>query len=264
MKDILKLFINTCSTFAKEKKTQKSFNIPETLKRFFQASLMVLILLDILLLTIVTFVPVKSDIYTVVVYFDLVVVLILIPDFINRLRKSKDKVEFLKYNWTDIIGMIPVILIPQAGSLFSYFRLIRILALFKKNLAHAVEFLHKTRIDYGFTIILAILFSASIAMFLVEHSVNSHMHRLSDALWCTLVTITTVGYGDVTPVTRAGKIISAVIMFTGIGFMGFVTAAITSRFVSDSEKEEEIGIHEKLDKLQAEMDELKELIKEKK
>ena len=97
---------------------------------------MVLILLDILLLTIVTFVPVKSDIYTVVVYFDLVVVLILIPDFINRLRKSEDKVEFLKYNWTDIIGMIPVILIPQAGSLFSYFRLIRILALFKKNLAH--------------------------------------------------------------------------------------------------------------------------------
>ncbi|KAF5059053.1 Ion channel [anaerobic digester metagenome] len=264
MKDILKLFINTCSTFAKENKTQKSFKIPETLKRFFEAGLMVLILLDILLLTIVTFVPVKSDIYTGVVYFDLVVVLILIPDFINRLRKSEDKMEFLKYNWTDVIGMIPVIIIPQAGSLFSYFRLIRILALFKKNIAHAFEFLHKTRIDYGVTIILAILFSASIAMFLVEHSVNSHMHRLSDALWCTLVTITTVGYGDVTPVTPAGKVISAFIMFTGIGFMGFVTAAITSRFVSDSEKEEEIGIHEKLDKLQAEMDELKELIRDKK
>lgn len=264
MKDILKLFISTNSKFVKEKKSQKSFKIPERLKRFFEASLMVLILLDILLLTLVTFFPVKSYIYTGVVYFDLVVVLILIPDFINRLSKSEDKVEFLKYNWTDIIGMIPVIIIPQAGSLFSYFRLIRILALFKKNLAHTFEFLHKTRIDYGITIILTVLFSASIAMFMVEHGVNSHMHRFSDALWCTLVTITTVGYGDVTPVTPAGKVISAIIMFTGIGFIGFLTSTLTSNIIGISQEEEEIGIHEKLDKLQAEMDELKELIKEKK
>ncbi|AEG17845.1 potassium channel family protein [Methanobacterium paludis] len=263
MKKKLKLFITTAITFMKEKKPESSIDssITPTLKRFAEMFIIVLILLDIILLTIITFIPVSPEIYTLIVYFDLIVVLIIIPDFINKLLKSKDKKEFLKANWTDIIGMVPEILAPQVGFLFRYFRLIRIVSLFKKEIAHAFEFLHKTRIDYGFFIVILILFSGSMALFLVEKGVNSNIHSLTDALWFTLVTITTVGYGDISPKTDIGKVIAAIIMFTGIGFMGFLTATITSKLVERSEEEEEKTIHDKLDKLQLEMDELKELIK---
>jgi voltage-gated potassium channel len=51
------------------------------------------------------------------------------------------------------------------------------------------------------------------------------------ALWFTLQTVTTVGYGDVTPSSLLGRVVGAVVMLTAIGFITIVTAAITSTFV---------------------------------
>jgi voltage-gated potassium channel len=51
------------------------------------------------------------------------------------------------------------------------------------------------------------------------------------ALWFTLQTVTTVGYGDVTPTSPVGRIVGGVVMLIAIGFITIVTAAITSTFV---------------------------------
>jgi voltage-gated potassium channel len=50
-------------------------------------------------------------------------------------------------------------------------------------------------------------------------------------MWWALQTVTTVGYGDVTPVTTAGRAVGAVVMLEGIAFLAIVTAAITSTFI---------------------------------
>jgi len=60
---------------------------------------------------------------------------------------------------------------------------------------------------------------------------------LSDALWWSFVTITTVGYGDVTPVSLGGRLIGIFIMLFGIGFLGMFTATIASVFVENRLKE---------------------------
>lgn len=54
---------------------------------------------------------------------------------------------------------------------------------------------------------------------------------LKDALWWSLVTITTVGYGDMVPVTTGGRIVAVCMMFLGIGFLGMFTANVASIFV---------------------------------
>ncbi len=54
---------------------------------------------------------------------------------------------------------------------------------------------------------------------------------LRDALWWSVVTITTVGYGDMVPVTTGGRIVAICMMFLGIGFLGMFTANIASIFV---------------------------------
>jgi len=54
------------------------------------------------------------------------------------------------------------------------------------------------------------------------------------ALWFTLQTVTTVGYGDVTPTRVVGRLVAGVVMLTGIGFITIVTAAVTSVFVEAS------------------------------
>jgi len=56
-------------------------------------------------------------------------------------------------------------------------------------------------------------------------------------MWWALQTVTTVGYGDVTPKDVAGRLIGALVMLEGIAFLAIITAAITSTFVARAESE---------------------------
>lgn len=233
----------------------------------YEGIVIVLIISDIILLTSLFFVNVSPQVYTLILYYDLLVVLILIPDFIYRFWKSNDKKKFLKENWTDIIGMIPEIIVGPISTVFRYFRFIRIfkiLSLFKKEIRHFIRFLHKSKIDYGIFLVLIILICGATALFFIEFGINDKINTFDDAFWYLIATVTTVGYGDVYPSTEAGRIIGVILMFTGIGFMSFLTATITSKFVKNTRMEDKlVETNEKIDKLQSEISELKELINNK-
>ncbi len=70
--------------------------------------------------------------------------------------------------------------------------------------------------------------AGALVMRLLDHDEYPHYGR---ALWFTLQTVTTVGYGDVTPTSHVGRLVGAIVMLTAIGFITIVTAAITSTFV---------------------------------
>lgn len=231
---------------------------------FVEGIILVLMLSDIFLLTSLLFFSVSPEVYTMIVYFDLCVVLILIPEFLYRFSKADDKKQFMRSNWTDILGMVPEILVGPISTGFRYFRLIRIikiLALFKKEIRHLLDLLHKTKIDYGIFIVLLILLSSATVLYLVEYGVNGDINSFDDAFWYLLVTVTTVGYGDIYPKTDVGRVIGAIIMFTGIGFMSFLTATITSAIVKSNNDNKSDELHNKIDKLHSEIKELKEVIK---
>ena len=61
---------------------------------------------------------------------------------------------------------------------------------------------------------------------------------IGSGLWWAVQTVTTVGYGDHVPATTAGKLVAALVMLVGIGFLTVITAAITSTFVSRSRREQ--------------------------
>jgi len=79
-------------------------------------------------------------------------------------------------------------------------------------------------------------------------------------MWWALQTVTTVGYGDVTPQHVSGRIVGAFVMLEGIAFLAIVTAAITSTFVARATEEhltaEAEGEESDFDKLSARLDEL--------
>ena len=85
-----------------------------------------------------------------------------------------------------------------------------------------------------------IIVIGSIVMYLVESPhPDSQINSILDAVWWTVATSTTVGYGDIIPVTEAGKIIAIFYMFFGIGILGlFISVLGTSFYKKRFEKEE--------------------------
>lgn len=85
----------------------------------------------------------------------------------------------------------------------------------------------------GLLVLLFIILSFGITIWLVERKRNSKHFRASskglwDGLWWTVVTMTTVGYGDKTPISRMGKIVALALMFSGLLFISGLTASVTS------------------------------------
>ena len=77
---------------------------------------------------------------------------------------------------------------------------------------------------------------------------------LQDGLWWAVVTVTAVGYGDVTPATTAGRLVAAALMLGGIGFLLALAGALVEHFVSAESEEREVL--RRLDVLSAQVDEL--------
>ncbi len=65
-------------------------------------------------------------------------------------------------------------------------------------------------------------------MFALEADENKGIRHFGDALWWAITTVTTVGYGDVTPVTPEGRLVAVVLMLAGIGVIGVFTATVAS------------------------------------
>ena len=80
---------------------------------------------------------------------------------------------------------------------------------------------------------------------------------LWDGIWWAVVTVTTVGYGDIYPKTVQGRLIGMVLMFVGIGFLSLLTAAVASRFVKQERGEEHGEVMEALQRLEADVREIK-------
>lgn len=87
--------------------------------------------------------------------------------------------------------------------------------------------------------VLIVIF-ASIAILEVEDGDESNIKTAEDAIWWDYTTITTVGYGDLYPVTTEGRLIAMVLMTFGVGFFGTFTAYVASLFVTGNIKKEEL------------------------
>ena len=96
------------------------------------------------------------------------------------------------------------------------------------------------------TIIVTVL--SGVAIWLVD---RDEFPNVWLGLWWAVQTVTTVGYGDVTPTSTGGRVIAAVIMVSGIGFLTVVTATISATFIESARRrlqgESEGKVHERLD-----------------
>ena len=110
------------------------------------------------------------------------------------------------------------------------------------------------------TVLSLILFFIGIfgfIFFITEPDVKSY----SDGLWWALVTITTVGYGDITPLTSLGRLVASALMFLGLGLIASLTAVISVKFIQNFvDHHTNDDVLEKLEEMQKDIDEIKRKI----
>ena len=114
-------------------------------------------------------------------------------------------------------------------------------------------------------IIATVTISMTIISGVVMHFTDEKTYpNIGDGLWWAIQTVTTVGYGDLVPNSTPGRLLAALVMVVGIGFLTVITAAITSAFVesargrlagattnTQSAKLDQIGA--RLDRIEAEL-----------
>ncbi len=117
---------------------------------------------------------------------------------------------------------------------------------------------------YETLIILAlVIFFGSIAIFFIESPYeNSKINSFLDAIWWTVATMTTVGYGDMIPVTDAGKIMAIFYMLFSIGFFLIFISVIASRIFHKQIKSNEPEISHAQKLILERIDDLEKNIKE--
>ena len=109
------------------------------------------------------------------------------------------------------------------------------------------------------TILGALIFFVCIfgyIFYITEPGVNT----FGDGIWWALVTVTTVGYGDITPSTTLGRFVASALMFLGLGLIATVTAIVSAKFTQNYvDAHTNDDVLEKLHELESEIEKLKKL-----
>lgn len=159
------------------------------------------------------------------IWLDIFLWSIFIIDYIVRFIYAKDKKKFFTSNIFDLIAIIPLGWL-KIGSFTRVNRLFKVIGLFGKLAKNKESILYKNGFIYAVYISAMIVFIGSGLFSIAENK------SYGESLWWSIVTVTTVGYGGIIPTTVYGKLIATVTMIFGIGFIGFMTSAITN-YVKD-------------------------------
>ena len=156
--------------------------------------------------------------------------------------KKRLKFVLSTYGLIDLIAILPFYLpfiIPfdlRALRILRLFRLLRVFKLgrYSKSLKTISSVLKETKSDLAITLFVAFILltlSSTLMCYVENEAQPEKFASIGHAFWWAIATLTTVGYGDVYPITAIGKVLSAIIALIGIGFVALPTGIISSAFI---------------------------------
>jgi voltage-gated potassium channel len=207
-------------------------------------SIFILVLtIQSLAIMVLLLLPFAGPINDALLVWDNVICGIFLIDFALNLATSHPRREYFfgRLGWLDLIGSIPTLGVFKFTALFRLARVARLLRLSrmlgKQGRRELLLDVIHNRGQYALfiTVLLAfiVLTTSSVLVLLFEaDAVGSNITTGGVALWWSIVTITTVGYGDHYPVTALGRLIAVVVMFSGIGIIGALASILATLLTS--------------------------------
>ena len=266
----------------------KIFGNEEKIGLWYNRILPYLIIFDFLLITISLILNISEETLYIIEVFDFLVCIILLCEYFYGLITAPSKKSFIldRDNILLLVASLPLdfiiyLFVPVnfPGSVFGYLRLLRLIRVISfVRMGSIGEFFKKTEFHKIIIAICIIILTFTALFFIFGTSYNPF-----DYFYFVVVTLTTVGYGDITPQTYNEKILTMILILIGIVIFSTITASISS-YLTDNmleggndldevkrsvdEKSEEIlseldAVRAENRELQKQINELKELIEKK-
>ena len=259
----------------------------DRLSRAFDTFIMILIGLSVVSIVLESFPQIAVRYYRLLDGFETFTVIVFTIEYLLRIWTAdmlykKSKHPYLKYIFSamaiiDLLAIVPYYL-PFFSADLRFLRMMRLLRMFRilrvlklGRYFDALQVIFRViktsapQLIMSVAVCLFVMLFSAIVMYSVEYSVQPQQFpNVIATLWWAICTLTTVGYGDVYPITPVGKIFASIISLVGIGIIaiptGIIAAGFNRVFTREEEEEEKAEIEKRaIDELVDRMDE-KELV----
>ncbi len=226
------------------------FETSTTIGRIFDYILLGLIILSIIIVIFETVPSIQIKYRSVLIFLEWMLTIVFTAEYILRIYTANFPVRYIKsfYGIVDLISIIPTylglfIVGSHSMSIVRALRLLRVFRIFKltKYLSQGEMIIaalkeSRTKISiFMFFILLMVCIFGSL-MYIIEGGENSGFDSIPRGIYWAIVTLTTVGYGDISPSTTLGQFMASLIMISGYAVLAVPTGIVSAEMVKVSEE----------------------------
>lgn len=225
--------------------------------RIFNILLFVLIIISVIYVLLESIDSLDEKYHNYMIVAEWIITILFTAEYILKVisLKRPQKYIFSFYGIIDLISTLPLYLsyFFSGGSALVALRALRLLRVFRilklvkfigeaNTLGKAIR-ASRMKIGVFIYIVLIMCVIMGTIMYLVEEQANSGFSSIPKSIYWTIVTITTVGYGDIAPSTNLGQFIASFIMILGYGIIAIPTGIVTSEMTKEKERANQVKPH---------------------
>ena len=187
--------------------------------------------------------PLLQRFFTVI---DTAIIALFTIEYIARIYVAENRARYI-FSWVGVIDFLAVVpfwvsfVVPWVTSL-QFLRVLRIFKIFRFFQRHldskrvSSKYVSRVLVLKMIFVVFALLYISSALIFTIEAPFNPKINTFDDAVYFSLVTVTAVGFGDITPVTRYGRFVIMFIIMAGVLLIPVYLASLMRAFMLNSRK----------------------------
>ena len=217
--------------------------------RWFDAVVFALIVVSLITFSIETLPNLPPPAAAMLYWIEFATVLLFTGEYLLRLAVADSRWRFVRsfFGVLDLVAILPFYLAAgvdlRAVRTFRLLRLLRILKLTRysdavRRLRRASGIVREELVLF-LNVALILIFLSAVGIYYFEHDRQpEHFASVFHSLWWAVVTLTTVGYGDMFPITTGGRVFTFFVLFLGLGIVAVPTGLFASALAKAREEEE--------------------------